>query len=1323
MEIVEESLKRKFASLRTWWRATRIGAGFLWGAAFLFLIALLCFHVDRFHPQSAFSRETWRAIILATGIVTALVFAIRSLLRKLSDSDLAEQVERRYPVLRERLLTTVSLLPALAMSGENLPATGFSRSMSVALAEETFKVANPLDFRHAVSLKPFKTSLSAFAITLVLLMLHLLFAPLAFANWLRRMADPRNDVAPWARTRVWAQPASNAVLRNSGVDVVVTTQGISAENATLFMKASGDAHALAQSIPLANPINPRSSGSKNANALPLPAEVSNEGDIRQFRYHLKSVPENMTLYATSNDGRSNEKFLVVEDRPTLLSLRLTYRYPAYMHRPANSTTVNSGGITAPFGTEVDIAGTANKPLKSVEMTLNNRPSGFWSAYDNRTSGRINVRQDGSYALNLTDTHGFKTSDPPKYEIVAQKDQTPTVQISRPASDIDLQPEGSLPLIAHAKDDYGIASAHLVYETTSEAAMGGHKIGAKGSLLLPGADGKPETNISERWHIAGVHPQVGDTLSYFVSATDNDTLSGPHTGKSVSFRVHVRSLSEMQKRMMELLAAEQQSLAELRKRQIDAQNLLRSTRQKPTPANASKAQEAQRAVSEEAKQTQQRISDTSAQLENNRLATESELKRRKEAEEIVKKVAQSKAPAAAETIQKAQPENQKSPPNSQSLAKADAQETDIRNDIERAQAKLSRVPGAEELAKEIERLAKEQQDRGDASRTIAEDMSAAKKQGKPVSPEDKEALKVEKQHQEELARDTQRAEQELKDAAKTARERGQEKTAQALDRAAEAIKKGQAESAQQAAQQSLNQNNPSAAAPKQDKAAAALAKAAEIAKEATDPTSGETQNQTAERLEKAAADLKNLAKQEKALAQKAGENPDKAKAEELANEQRDLQKQTKQAEQSLAGASKAQKSAQSAQQSQSKASQSLSKSESSSAKSQAQKAAEQLEKAAEEAQRAADRIRRQQQSQELADKIEQLAQVQRGVLNATQRLQKSSEKASLSANEERELGQTAERQKGLEDQTKTLAESIPSAAFKQALELASRQMHPAAQNLNLRRPNTGQMTQAAQSRAYETLETIAQALKEQSQNGGGGKGGEGGAGESAGEQQQEASALAELMLAKGLQQQLRQGTATLDRAREKGQDKKLDPGQQQEASQLAEGEKEAKSITETAGEDLSSVPGVQQMTQEASTHIQQAGKGLGDQQTGETVQSQQDAALKNLEQAIKTTQQTMKQKQEQQQQGGGKPGMPMPVPGAGKGKGKGNNPATGNFTKLVNPEQGALNGGSSNGQNSKGFGPMNNKQQRVMRDGKNDPVPAEYRDLVKRYFSEKAPKRK
>jgi hypothetical protein len=1317
MEPIGTPLQRRLSATRRWWRVTRLAGGLAWAVTALVCVALVCYHTDRLLALSASAREYWRLGIAAVGLTVLLVLWLRALLHRITDADIAADVERRFPVLRERLLTTISLMPAMATATGGSTHNGFSQSISTALAEETQRDAAELNFRRAVDTRPVRVAALAVVFTLALLAAHIALAPDAFANWVRRMASPKADVAPWANTRVWVQPSADVLPRGSGVNVVVTTRGTAAEQSTLRYRAAGDANSAWKSVELTHASVVSSSAAPGTPThhtmtanLPGEERAADAVPPRQFRYHIPALPQSVVMYAVANDGRSNEKSVSVEDRPTLLNMRMTVHFPAYTRKAAQTMNASGGSIAAPTGSEIDIVAGANKPLRSAEFLLNDRPQGMWTVNHDRAAGKISVWKDATYSLNLVDRHGFDNPGSPKYEIRAMKDQVPTVQITRPTSDIDLQPAGSLPLVARAADDYGVNSMGLVYEMQHDAAMGGHTAGPHGALGLPGPDGKPTVDVAARWHIGSVRPNVGDTITYFVTATDNDAIDGPHTGRSVAFHVHVLSLAEMQKRMAEQINAEQSTLAELRKRQIEAQNLLRKAQQQPNAANLSKATDAQRAVAQEAKSAAQRIGDTSTQLENNNLATKSELARREEAEQMVSAIAQQKAPAAADNVQRAQPQKPGAAAHPQTLAAADKQESDIKHDIERAQEKLSPAPPPEELAKELMRLAKEQQDRADASHTLAEDINAQKKQspGKPMAPEDRAALNLEKQHQADITRDTQRMMNQLQTAAKSAQERGQDKQAKALNAAAQALQKGQVGQNQQSAQQSLQKDSPAQAAPRQDKAASALAKASEIAKEAANQDSNESPRQAADRLEKTAEELRALAKQQKDLAAEAGRSQGAQKSQDLANQQKQLQNQTAQAQQNLSGSPQAQKSTQSAQQSQSKAGQQLSKNSPQSAQQPAQSAAQQLQNAADQAQNAAQQMRQQQAAQELADKVERLAQIQRGVLNTTQRLQNAQQKAPLSDNEKKELNQTAERQRSLEEQSKAIGENVPSPAFQQALQTASKQMHPATQNLNQSHPNTGDGTQKAQDRAAQTLETIAQALKAQA------SGGQQNAQQQqqqngmSPEQEQQAAAIGDLMLAQGLQKQIRQNTGQLDKQRA---NQPLNPGQQQEADNLSQGERQTRDIANGAAKSLSQVPGLEQAVQQATQHMEQAGAQLGQQQTGKPTQGHQDQAIQNLDQAVKAAQQAMQQQQQQQQQASGQ-GMPMPVPG----KQPGNNPDRNAFTRLVNTQKGGLL--SSDGRGGKGFGDLNPRQQRVMRDGRNDPVPAEYRDLVKRYFGEK-----
>ena len=118
------------------------------------------------------------------------------------------------------------------------------------------------------------------------------------------------------------------------------------------------------------------------------------------------------MYAVANDGRSNEKTVSVEDRPTLLNMRMTLHYPAYTHKAAQTMNVTGGSIAAPAGTEVEVMAGANKPLRSAQLILNNQPSGFWAVQKEKAAGHIAVWKDATYALNLVDRHGFDNPGAP-----------------------------------------------------------------------------------------------------------------------------------------------------------------------------------------------------------------------------------------------------------------------------------------------------------------------------------------------------------------------------------------------------------------------------------------------------------------------------------------------------------------------------------------------------------------------------------------------------------------------------------------------------------------------------------------------------------------------------------------------------------------------------------------------------------------------------------------------------------------------------------------------------------------------------------------------
>ncbi len=1314
------ALEQKLAATRQWWRTTRVLRGAAWAVFAIAALALVCYRIDSHYVLSPSARMAWKFGIFAVGIAVLAISALSTLLKKLPDAMLAAEVERCYPTLQERLLTTIELSPTLALSGDG---AGFSRQMTLSLAEETSRDSSGLDFRKAVSTKSLRTASLTCLLMVGLLLAQRFAAPESFDNWLNRMRNPVADIPVWANTRVWVTPDHDLLPVGDGVRISVTTRGAQATSSALYYRPAGDKAALWHSINLSNPTpgfdQATAGGAQSASAAGV------KPDALQFSCKLPALASSVEMYAKANDGRSNDKTIIVEPRPTLLNVKLTLHFPTYMHRNAEVVPVSTGSIAAPVGTVVDVEGSANKPLKKAILSRDSREVGALpiTAGGVVTKTQLAVSKDGTYGIDLTDRHDFENTLPaPKYDIHAIADLPPTVQISRPSTDIDLVPDGSIPLVANATDDYGVTAVKLLYVRQRPDAMA--RTGAasmrsvgQGTLPLPLAASATQVNISERWHLDSVHGSAGDTVRYEVDAVDNDTLNGPHVGHSNILNIHLVSLLEMQRKMKENLDEEARAVAQLRLSQIDAQKQLRQAKLKMDPAALTRAQEAQRAVADEAKMITQRVGDISAQLENNNLATKSELARRAAAEQTLQAIGQQKAPNAADAVQSAQAAKTGSATRTDSVSHADKQESEIRKDIEKAQDLLARTASPEQLAAEAKRLATEQERLADTARSISEGIKEQKQQtgSNTLSPELKIGVETERQQQQQANDDTQRLEKQLNQAAAAAQERGQQKQADALHKAANALQKANVAAQQAQAQQNLNQMHPEKAAPQQDRAAAGLEKAAQAAQEAAnqDPNAANA----AEQLEKAAAQLHDLAKQQQAVADKTAQNPSAQQNQDLANQEKSIQNQANQAQQNLNGSQKAQQSLQKAQQNLSQAGKQLSQNQPQQAHPPANQAAQNLENAAKQAENAAQQMRQQQAAAELADRVERLAQVQAALKTQTERLQTTREQRPLNANERAQLGQVAARQENVEQEAHTLADQFPSPAFQKALQKAATQAHPATQNLNPDnglQPDTGTRTQAAQEKAAQTLNAVAQALKHQAQASKDQQAQQQDQDQQqqeSAQQAQEEEAVGELLLAQGLQQQVRQNTGQLD---QNHKDQPLTPTQQEDARQIASDQQDTQEITDHAAETLSQIPGLPEILRSATQHMEQSHNGLNQQQTGRPTQGHQDAALQNLAIAQQKAQEAMQQQQQQQQaQQAAKQGAPQPT------KQPGAQPDRNAFTRLEGP--GADGARSAPVPGAGKFAALSERAQRTMREGRQEKVPAEFQDLVSRYYKSLAEK--
>src|SRR5438105_3858544 len=100
-----EPLQRQLALTRRRWRATRVLGGLAWAFVIVVGLVLVCFHLDRRLALSSIGRLFWLLGIGGAALIALAIGTLRPMLRRVTDKDLALDVERRYPVLMERLLT------------------------------------------------------------------------------------------------------------------------------------------------------------------------------------------------------------------------------------------------------------------------------------------------------------------------------------------------------------------------------------------------------------------------------------------------------------------------------------------------------------------------------------------------------------------------------------------------------------------------------------------------------------------------------------------------------------------------------------------------------------------------------------------------------------------------------------------------------------------------------------------------------------------------------------------------------------------------------------------------------------------------------------------------------------------------------------------------------------------------------------------------------------------------------------------------------------------------------------------------------------------
>lgn len=533
LQLIEKKLSQLRGHIRLMFFSWGLAKLTIWAAG----LTLWLYYTDRMLKLPG----GLRVAFLVASLVVLAVVALRSLIyplsKTLSDEDLALLVEREYPLLNDRLISSLQIL-----RNQERYKDAASEDMIRVVVGESFDIAGRLQFNDAVRSRRLLYMVVGSLLAMTLLFGHAWFDRDAMSIWAKRAfgagpewpTDTQLEVLVLNRDQIAQYPGKDElninftfnpeenipelnvtgvyqVASNSDLRFIALPTGVQPDKAeieiTTFQKDPGSGKYVRVGKVVTRPME-RSATSGNGEDSP---------EQVYFAYSKMSVInplEQITIRA--GDAVAGPYTLRVIPAPELDSpLELTFTYPEYL--TIESKRTQELPIDAVAGTQVEYSFSTTKPLmlegpdaSSLVVDFNVGSSQKFPIDTDRSAGefhykaRIPALQLGMarYRLKLVDEQGIENAKNIGDLMQVKEDVSPTVRILFSGDPlvsnqlVYITKDAELPLELEMVDDYGIGSARLMWRFQIENEFREYKPFAKAFKRLETA---PERNVK------GVYP--------------------------------------------------------------------------------------------------------------------------------------------------------------------------------------------------------------------------------------------------------------------------------------------------------------------------------------------------------------------------------------------------------------------------------------------------------------------------------------------------------------------------------------------------------------------------------------------------------------------------------------------------------------------------------------------------------------------------------------------------------------------------------------------------------------------------------------------------
>ncbi len=491
-------------------RQLRVIMKCIFWATVSFFMALLVFLLAERTPLQSEAFRFVAATVLYYVLFWWALLGLRSLLWPPPPTALAVEIENSTGRFNSGLSSAVEFVDAQSSASDDRTSETMRRLTIAAVADDL------ADGDVMVSLRAFSRRRSAYTMLFFMLLAGVwyLLSPLEVATGASRLVFPLRAIAPWSTLAIGVEPGH-----------AVAAMGDSVEIAAVPTRAVGEPVILEL-------FEPDQTESNRVEMYP-----DTTASHSRFVYTLNSLQASLDYQVRCEKFVSQRFSVKVVPRPQVKRLQVTLFQPAYVATGPVKLAENAGDGETLTGSRVRIDILADQKLAAGGLALSPGASQSCEIRNNSEfSYEFALATDTSYTVFLENETGLSNEKPVIYTLKARQDDSPTVELLKPAQDIPFPTTKRLDLKAVARDDYGVKAMILYYS-----------IGERSELvpLNMKADFRPmpEFEVEFPWMLDTLALQPGTRVSYFVQVEDGQQPH-PNLASTTTYFINMPSMYDL-----------------------------------------------------------------------------------------------------------------------------------------------------------------------------------------------------------------------------------------------------------------------------------------------------------------------------------------------------------------------------------------------------------------------------------------------------------------------------------------------------------------------------------------------------------------------------------------------------------------------------------------------------------------------------------------------------------------------------------------------------------------------------------------------------------